>query len=233
MRSRGRFAAIILTVPILVGCAAPGPSVTPAPPAQTASPTRAATPGVSTFDDLPPGSLVPGAYALDAYAPLRILFTVPEGWSKLIVPTAIWDDDTNDNLNFMRVDNIYRDPCASNLGLQDPPVGPSVDELVVALGRVPGLAPLSPVDTAVSGFPGTHVVVNALKPWTGCTGDTKLLHVKGLFDTPAPDPANHHELWIVDVAGQRLVIGTRTAADAASDQMAELRRLVESVRIEP
>jgi hypothetical protein len=191
-----------------------------------------ATAGIPSFDAQPRGSLEGGTYALEAFPPLRIVFTVPEGWSKLLVPTAIWGYELEDNLIFLRVDNVFRDPCAPNLGLHDPPIGGSVADLVAALGRVSGLKPLAPVATTVSGFPATRIDLDASGPWEGCAGETKLLHVKGLFDTPVPDPSHHHELSIIDANGHRLVIGLRTVADASEAHLAELRDLVDAVRIE-
>ena len=58
-------------------------------------------------------------------------------------------------LVFMEVGNIYTDSCPS---VQlDPPVGPTVDDLVSAWGDLPGFDATVPTDTTVDGFDGKQI----------------------------------------------------------------------------
>jgi hypothetical protein len=46
-------------------------------------------------------------------------------------------------------------------------------------------------------------------------------------------PGYTEEFWIIDVAGTRLMIAAERSADSPSKDVAELRRILDSIRIEP
>ncbi len=52
---------------------------------------------------------------------------------------------------------MYIDPCDPTLQLRDPVVGPTADDLVAALGTVPGWEFSAPTDVEVDGIPGQYV----------------------------------------------------------------------------
>ena len=56
---------------------------------------------------------------------------------------------------FDRVSNIYADGC--QWVLVDPPVGPTVDDLVAAWANVPNFAATAAVDVTVDGYAGKQI----------------------------------------------------------------------------
>ncbi len=83
--------------------------------------------------------LRPGEYFFDHDAIPRVTVTVPVGWEKNMPDFVIWSvDDNKATLAVMSVNNVYIDPCDPTLQLRDPVVGPTADDLVAALGTVPG-----------------------------------------------------------------------------------------------
>ena len=57
-------------------------------------------------------------------------------------------------VGFVDVDNVFADPCRARLA--DPPVGPTVDDLVTALADLPGDATTA-IDVTVDGFDGKQI----------------------------------------------------------------------------
>jgi hypothetical protein len=202
-------------------------------PSATPSPSSSPSASPVSFDGHIQGALEPGAYALDYHAPVRITFTVPAGWEKLSVPTTVWGSGSDTRLGFVTVDNVFMDPCSSSLGVHDPPVGPTVDDLATELGDVPGLEATTPTDVTLGGFAGKQVDLTALASWESCEGDGPLLvRVNdGRLDLPAPDPNEDSRWWILDVEGQRLVIVQAARAGATAADRAELEAIVDSIRL--
>lgn len=199
-------------------------------PQASPTPVPTPTPGPASFDSHAPGELEPGAYALEYLGPFRITFTVPAGWEKLSAPATIWAQPGSDaRLGFMTVDNVFIDPCDPGRGLQDPPVGRTVDDLAMALGSVAGLQATTPADVTLSGFPAKRIDLTVLGASNPCADvETALLRGNnGTLDVPAPGPQEDYRLWIVDVDGQRLVIIQVARAAATASQRADLQAIVD------
>jgi hypothetical protein len=91
--------------------------------------------------------LDPGTYVLD-YFPVDLAFDIPDGdppgWhvgtSTADVAIVLWftKPDITYLFAFWNVDNVYVDPCNAAAGELEPPIGPSVDDLVAALSNLPG-----------------------------------------------------------------------------------------------
>ena len=84
---------------------------------------------------------------------------------------------------FWNVDNVHVDPCNAAAGELEPPIGPSVDDLVAALSNLPGLEATAPVDVTVGTFRGKEIELTTLDP-EDCpavtvfsAGDADLEHV--------------------------------------------------------
>ena len=75
-----------------------------------------------------------------------MVFTASSLWERNIANWVVWSiDDHKATMGMSTVDNVVVDPCQPDLGYQDPAVGPTVDDLVTALGAVPGSrSPLQP-----------------------------------------------------------------------------------------
>jgi hypothetical protein len=202
----------------------------------SASPGPSPSPTTISFDSHGLGALEPGTYVierLDSEAPLRITFTMPVGWEKLMVPGIVWSDGSDATLGFAVFDNLYVDPCAAQAVTHDPPVGPTVDDLVSALDVTPNLDARA-TDVTVAGFTGKQVDLVALGPWEPCAAGEPRLFPRGgpETDEPPPDPTDTHRLTILDVDGHRLVISRKTRPAATAANRADLQAIFDSIRIE-
>jgi len=131
----------------------------------------------------------------------------------------------------------------------DPPVAPSVDDLVAALA---GLAPFEvtspPSDVTFGGYGGKHLAwtvpdlpveeVGDDTRFSGCI-DGVLKSWVAFVDTEPGDAyygyglGDREEFWILDVAGTRLMISAGRSSGPTPADLAELRTVLDSIRIEP
>jgi hypothetical protein len=233
------------------GTAAPsataGASVTPSPAPSSTSLAR----DIWSFKPL--GPIEPGTYFidpdLDPSTPLRLVYEIPgEGWSQWI-GGAKFNDAGHVGVSITTVVNLVRDGCQSSWA--DPPIGPSVDDLAVALAA---LAPFEvtspPSDVTIYGYSGKHLgwTVPDLpttgagddQTFTGCV-EGKLKSWVAPFDTAEPGDAYYgytgsgyvEEFWILDVEGTRLMIASEQSPGSPSEDVAERDAILDSIRIEP
>lgn len=224
------FVAVIAIVAIrfLPGIEGVGaPSATPSP---TLSPTPEASPSV-----LPPdgGPLPPGTYSLSSF-PVGISFEVPEGWgacSVSAVEQAVCSRTSNSSLSFLIVENVVADPCDGSEARLDPPVGPSVDDLVSAISSLDGFEATAPRDITVDGFDGRDFTVTA--PASAGVCDLRTWATADRINGVSAGEVNL--LRVLDVNGTRIVIaGAYQPGDpTASETLSALRQIRDSVRIEP
>jgi hypothetical protein len=203
------------------------------PIALTPSPEATATPSAALLNESE-GPLEPGAqYLLDSVSGMRIYITAPENWVKNFVPDVVWHSGSVVSVGFGTVGNLQASPCAAAEGEMEPPVGPSVSDLVEGLGRMPDLEMISS-DVTVSGFSGTFVELTASDPIDGClrNGDGGLWAGPGGELVQPPGPYGRTRLWIVDVDGTRLVIGAEIRSAASLGQEAQVQTIIDTLRIE-
>ena len=161
-------------------------------------------------------------------------WTIAEGWSAYTGgfgaaaggPTGVVFDE---------ISNIYVDGCQWTLF--DPPVGPTVDDLVTAWANVPQLAPTAPVDITVDGYAGKQIEFT-VPDYIGCKGGNKF----GLWQIPsdatpnepgfwAQAPNEHNQIWVLDVDGTRLVIDAGWYPTTKPEDRAALEDLLASIQI--
>ena len=214
-----------------------GPAATPTPsPTLVPTPTLEPTPAMTfpaDFGDQPTGGtqLPAGDWFLTAVEPLRITITLPEKWYKGRHEWAVFPDPQNSpSIAFLDIGNLFVNPCDTSEGLLDPPPGPTVDDLVIALSGVPGLTASEPTDVTKDGYSGKQLVLSGGLE-TCVTGEPVLWRV-GVDDLPAPGVGDALHLWILDVEGTRLVIGI-LGSQSPEPRMAEAQAIVDSIQIEP
>jgi hypothetical protein len=175
-----------------------------------------------------------GTYAVPDSFPVGVTFDLPAGWgectagdsepafcleSSVTAPTAV---------SFLIVDNVVADPCEPGGRLLEPPVGPSVDDLVTAISGLADFSATTPADVVVDGYRGREFTLSApskqgcdLKTWA--TADR----------TNGVGSAEINLIQVIDVDGTRLVItGAYHPADpAAAENLAALRSILASVHI--
>jgi hypothetical protein len=210
----------------------PTPSATPEP---TPEPSAA---GPIDFATLPlEGRLEEGDYVFTHLPGVRVVFTASSVWERNLPNWVVWTvDDDKATMGASTVDNVVVDPCQPDLGFQDPPVGPTVDDLVTALGAVPGLTFSAPADVTQDGYSGVRLDYVPPDEFDNCLddmGQAILMSVEGSVpanhgDISAPNGDDVFSLYIYDVDGTRVVI----AAAYTENRRDELDEMLASIRFE-
>jgi hypothetical protein len=227
------------------GIGVPGPSPT-AVPSPTSSPTV-------NFA----GSFAPGTtYAIDApdrVGSSRMTFAVPAtGWSAIaddfvFVGKNVAGGGDGVDLYFSPhlVDNVYTGGCHWLGTALIPRVGPTVDDLAIALSAQAGPGASPPTAVTVGGHPGKKVELSVPEGLdvTTCDSDGDF-PIFGRWYTDVPDSTfgaapwtygngQHNTVYIVDVDGRRQVIDTMYLPGATAADRAELDQIIASIRFEP
>ena len=203
-----------------------GPSPTP-----TSAPAEAVQ-----LQSVAGADLEPGLYTLGTGFPVEIAFDLQPGWTscpdgidpkeqiicrfpgETTPPAAVY-------LGFTVIDNVVADPCDDTV-LLDPPVGPSVDDLVAAISDLEGFEATAAEDVTVDGFPAKRFTITA-GPECGAAWVTPNGAVNGL----GADEIN--DLHVVDINGVRIVIVSAYAVDVDPDELAAVEAVIASLQIEP
>jgi hypothetical protein len=238
--------AAVAAILLLTSCTGQEVSSTPQATVPTSSaPAESSAPDSEpmSFEDIESGSgrLDPGTYVLhyssiggaEAFPTLAFTFTLPAGWDRVIIDGLAWNDKGL-RIGFAVVDNLYVDPCDPELGLLEPPVGPSVDDLATALNTVPGIEITETNFDTYFGYPGVRLVVGSLDDPSSCPDDElRLAHVYGFPGVLAGmGEGESHELWILEVEGTRVVVHAVTAAGASAGARAEMQSVIDSIEIQ-
>ncbi len=243
---------------ILAGCAVGTPAGTRAPtPVSTLSsaPTPSSTSSIQDIWEFEPlAPIEAGTYFidpdLDPSTPLRVVYEVPAGWSMWLGAVKFGDDDGHVAVSITTVANLVRDGCRDH-SWADPPVGPSVDDLASALAdRAPFRVTSPPRDVTIYGYGGTYLELTVPdlpvegegddRRFTACEGGNLKSWVAPI-DTAEPGdayygytgPGYSEEFWILDAEGTRLMIAAERSSGSPSEDLAELRAILDSIRIEP
>jgi hypothetical protein len=165
-----------------------------------------------------------------------VRFTQPDGWDN--IGWGVTKGDPIFGLLFMEVGNTFTDPCQS-IAL-DPPVGPTVDDLASVWADQPALNATAPTDITVDGFHGQQVEFTVPDYAVGeneddCADGGHFMLLEGV-DTPgdgywAQGPNQHHQLWILDVDGTRVVIGAGWFPDTSAQDRADIDEMLSSIQI--
>ena len=198
--------------------------------------------------------LAPGTYFidpdLDATTPLRVLYEVEaDGWSQWLGAVKFVEGG-HVGVSITTVTNVVRDGCLDH-SRPDPPIGPSADELATALAN---LAPFEvttpPTDITAYGYPGKHLELTVPDlPMEGSGDDRRFAdcvdgRLKSWVDPDSEryagdafygytGPGYTEEFWIIDVEGTRLMIAAERSPDSPPEAIAEMRAILDSIRLEP
>ncbi|MCA1572622.1 MAG: hypothetical protein LC798_20450 [Chloroflexi bacterium] len=231
-------AAVVIVTILSVTYLAPsgfsvgGPAETPTP---TPSPVALPTSGTD---------LAAGTYAIDGAFPFRVTFDVPDGWFSCSPGTGeigacaalSSDPDVVMGIFFLIADNVVADPCDRSLPELEPPVGPSVDDLVTAISDLQGFDVTDATDVTVDGFRGKQFEVTAPDDDGGCPddGDGGFGTWSTASRTNGVRPGEVNLLRVLDVNGVRLVAAAAYhPAMSPADEVAQIRRVFDSVHVGP
>lgn len=187
-----------------------------------------------------PEVLEPGTYVLDRF-PVDLAFDIPEGsptgWhaGQATGDTAIllWytPPDITYVFAFWNVDNLHVTPCNAAGGELDPPIGPSVDDLVAALSNLPGVEATAPLDVTVGAFGGMEIELTTLD-FADCPHVTAFHAGEADLDHVNPLAGESFRVQVLDVDGLRIVLYTHEPAERDAAAEAELQEILDSIRIE-
>jgi hypothetical protein len=179
------------------------------------------------------------------------MYEIPsEGWSQWIGAVK-FAELGHVGVSITTVLNLVRDGCSNHLWA-DPPVGSSVDDLTTALAN---LAPFQvtspPKDVTIYGYSGKYLeltvpdlpvvgegdnrefaecIDGVLKSWVG---PIDAAEQGDAFYGYNAEPGRTEEFWILDVDGNRLMIEANWSPASPSEDVAEMRAILGSIRIEP
>ena len=187
--------------------------------------------------------LEPGRYFIDPdgddTTPLRVTYQVAaEGWSAWFGAAKFTERGVT-MLSITTVTNLVSDGCLDHTP-QEPPVGPTVDDLATALS---GLAPFEvtapPTDVTLFGYQGKHLELTT--PGQGPVGCLNgevhswfsPLNDDGAISFSGYDAGQTEEFWILDVEGTRLVLVKFDSPQTPAEDVAERDAIFESIQIEP
>lgn len=228
--------AIIVAAKVLPGSNTGSPNATPS---TIQTPTVAPTASIQPIPTGHRGALDPGTYLAGDPFSLAVTFTLPAGWVGTIGgPYSVdlgWAEGPG-GISFSIFDKVSVDPCQSELGYLDPPPA-SVDELATALADMPGVVVTDVSDASVDGYSGTQLTMSAPDSFAGCTfsslSDGFVIWQLPLGKTFSMSAGETDGVWILDVAGTRLVIVVSDDPGFTDQQRAELQAVFDSIRIEP
>ena len=214
------------------------------PPAATAVPTVAPTATVAPTTTVATKTV---SWGVASANDIPVTFTAPENWGEFEGWSAYSDDSGVGDGAFVLFDgnitNIYTDGCQWTL--LDPPVGPTVDDLVAAWADVPELAATAAVDITVDGYPGKQIEFT-LPDYTPseCKQQRGNSDGDGYFGiymsegavppgqwAQNPGPNSHWQMWVLDVDGTRLLIAAGTFPTTSPEDQAELDEVLASIQI--
>jgi hypothetical protein len=242
-------AVALALVPILTGCASDDPAKATAPKTTSAPTSTATVQDVMELEDFAP--LEPGTYFVDpdgdSSTPLRVVYEIPvEGWSSWIGGVK-FADYGHIGVSITTVTNLVRHGCRDHRPA-DPAVGPSVGDLATALADLaPFRVTSPPEDVTIYGYSGKYLELTVPdlpvegsggdRSFPGCKGETLMSWIAPLlgggFYGYNSEAGRTEELWILDVDGIRLVIEANWSPASPRRDVAEMRAILDSIRIEP
>jgi hypothetical protein len=204
-------------------------------PSQAPSPSAAQT-DVAHFPVFsgPPRPVEAGTYDLGPEFPVSMSFVVPDGWLSCVNNAGLLcPADGVGGVNIFIVTNVVADNCNA-WTFRDPPVGPTVDDLVTAVSSLPWSGITPPTDVTVDGFRGKEFEVTAPSrsqcSRTDHPGYWETVHGGSAIGEA---PGARTRLRILDVQGTRVVIASYYLPGTTSSQdLAEINAIIDSIRIE-
>ena len=180
--------------------------------------------------------LTDGDYVFTQMDGVQVVFTGSPAWERNFPNWVVWSvDDDKATMGVSTVDNVVIDPCQPELGFQDPAVGPTVDDLVTALGAVPGLTFSAPEAVTQDGYEGVKLDYVPPDGFDNCLdnmGEAPLMTVDGTGESDsvitAPSGNDAFSLFVFDIEGTRVVI----AAAFTTNRTDELYEMLNSIRFE-
>lgn len=158
--------------------------------------------------------------------------TVGDGWTavkerRFYHAGSVTRDEGSTGLRFVMVDNLDNEACAKRAAAIDGRA--TVDDVVAFLASLRLIDISENTDVTLAGYRGRYVEFTRTAGEIDCGWG-------GIDGWPASSPTARDErdrVWILDVDGAPLVIDAFSSPEASDAVKAELRQMVDSIRIEP
>jgi hypothetical protein len=234
--------AAVLVVAVIIGAnllprQTGGPPPTSAEPSVTPSvaPSVTGISGEPRLDLLPEGDLAAGTYEIDAVFPVRLTFTVPDGFGHgrgAADAVGVQGNPGGRGIEFQIASNVYPDPCHTFAGAADPRVGPSVDDLVAAMTTLVGFEAGPVTDVTIGGLPAKAFDLTNEIDQSTCDGGRVFTFIfAGASGSSGVGQGQRERIYVMDVQGTRLMIMTYYFSDeTGSTDAAEAARLATIVQ---
>jgi hypothetical protein len=199
--------------------------------------------GINTVCVVPPQ---PGCRETDRDLSIGVTFTVPDGWTwntsdhiddrgkhvdardGLIKKATGRSGPQGMSLQFLRGGWLFSDPCRTKEARPDIKVGPTANDFANALADHPLLDVTTPVPVTLGGAKGKYLDLQVPSNIADCTAG--YLPWAPIYH--APDPNHRWHIWSLDVDGVRVVVLSEDFAGTSPADLAEMRAVIESIRIE-
>lgn len=222
-------AAAVLVVAVLgynflprsggVGASAPTPTASPTP---TPIPLNGQGP-------------LNGRYLVGSGLTSRVTVAVPAGWSSdadwvVIGPNGNQRPDGM-AIRFYPVENVFKNPASLAEGVFDPPVGPKAADLADAIVGDPAWAATRAADTTIGGRPASHLSFTVAS--LAADGQFDMFSSNGKPDTWGFAKDQVFDLYMLDVAGERVVIDAFHYPGTSASDLAAQQAVLDSIQIDP
>ena len=213
----------------------PGATLTPSP---TTVPTPTLTPEPSqAVTQLPiSGPISAGTYRMGGDP--SIVLEIPSGWDAAFDGFDIRKHRDQDGELGLSIDtshdiSVYADACVT--AQEDPPVGPTADDLLAALRAQANTVVAEPVNVTLGGRDVMRVDVTTAEGLdrATCTDGIVKLRRSGPSRWMTFSPAGPVTFYLVQTPAGRLVFDYDHQDDASAADVAELDAMVGSMTIEP
>lgn len=220
-------AAAVAAIAVVAACAASQPQGTGGVASTVA---LSPSPAISPSQASSPGPVQIKVAGTDVTGPLlRLTVTLPPDWEAIEWGADRGTSSPPAGMAFIvsLVDNTFEDPCTHVQ--RSPKVGPTVQDLVTALGKIPHTTATAPVKTTMAGHDATYVEV-AIPAALPCDPSEFYLWqdspngywwVQGLGETA--------RIWIVEVGGRRVAFLAHAYPGSSADAKAVFQKILDSV----
>jgi len=226
----------VIAINLLPGTPAPGSGPTPTSEPAAVEPTATPLPRLGTQE-----LLAAGRYRMDVgispigSSPIEVTVEVPAGWGSsgdwVVIGPRGNDEPDGMAIRFYRTRDLYVDPLSPSDGLLDPPVGPSVEDLVNAMVGHPDWTTTGPEAITIDGYAG-QVVHVTLPPGTS-DATPFFLSVDARAQVWGWHPDQIFDIYVVDVDGERLVIDAFHYPNTSEEDLAAQQAVIDSIQLAP
>ena len=195
----------------------------------------------STPRALPPsGELEPGTYLVSRqdWTPVPFSITVPPGWTTDINGFIRKHEGEPQELMLTPwiVTHVYADACHWDGSLSE--VGATAEALAAALSAQSGREVSGPIEMTLGGYPARRVELLVPGELDVATCDEG--QIRSWPSSPTDEstgwiglPGQTDVVYVIDVDGERILIGTTRGPEASDEDVAQLDAIIASIRISP